>query len=238
MPAASTRSAASSSRTATPTSNAYRLRDRRRPLDADRAAAASARRRGGGGARRQDPPDRRRVRARRGARQRRLARGLRSHADRWARRKALPGARDHVGCVAHDGLIHVIGGRFNTFEYNTDLHHVYLPAQDTWERARRCRRARSGHGLVVYRGRFFAMGGEGGVIVRRPAAPGEGLRPDGELRSRDRQLAAPRADADAAACGRRHHHRRLGSTSPAAARSSAARCSRRCTRRSRWGRNG
>jgi hypothetical protein len=49
-------------------------------------------------------------------------------ADRWTARKPLPGARDHVGCVSHGNQIHVIGGRFNTFEYNTDLHHVYLPA--------------------------------------------------------------------------------------------------------------
>jgi len=33
--------------------------------------------------------------------------------DRWSVRKALPGARDHVGCVADGGRIHVIGGRFN-----------------------------------------------------------------------------------------------------------------------------
>ena len=43
----------------------------------------------------------------------------------------LPAARDHVGAVAHNGMIHIIGGRFNTFEYNTDLHHVYLPVSDT-----------------------------------------------------------------------------------------------------------
>lgn len=85
-------------------------------------------------------------------------------ADRWELRKALPGARDHVGCVAHAGLIHIIGGRFNTFEYNTDLHHVYLPARDTWEVRAPLPIARSGHGLVVYRERLFAMGGEGGFI--------------------------------------------------------------------------
>jgi N-acetylneuraminic acid mutarotase len=85
-------------------------------------------------------------------------------ADRWLPAKPLPGARDHVGCVVHGGLIHVIGGRFNTFEYNTDLHHVYLPARDTWEVRQPLPTARSGHGLVVYRGRFFAMGGEAGRI--------------------------------------------------------------------------
>lgn len=85
--------------------------------------------------------------------------------DRWSVRKALPGARDHVGCVADGGRIHVIGGRFNTFEYNTGLHHVYLPAADTWELRAPLPTERSGHGLVVYRGRYFAMGGEGGILV-------------------------------------------------------------------------
>ncbi|MEH2481347.1 N-acetylneuraminic acid mutarotase [Nitrobacteraceae bacterium AZCC 2146] len=84
--------------------------------------------------------------------------------DKWETRKALPGARDHVGCVAHRGLIHVIGGRFNTFEYNTDLHHVYLPERDTWELRAALPTVRSGHGLVVYRDRLFAMGGESGVV--------------------------------------------------------------------------
>ncbi len=86
-------------------------------------------------------------------------------ADRWTARKPLPGARDHVGCVAYGGRIHVIGGRFNTFEYNTDLHHVYLPDRDTWELRAPLPTARSGHGLVVYRDRLFAMGGEGGFLI-------------------------------------------------------------------------
>jgi N-acetylneuraminic acid mutarotase len=91
-------------------------------------------------------------------------------ADKWEIRKALPGARDHVGCVAYNGAIHVIGGRFNTFEYNTGLHHVYLPARNTWEERAPLPTPRSGHGLVVYRGRLFAMGGEGGVIGQAGAA--------------------------------------------------------------------
>lgn len=87
-------------------------------------------------------------------------------ADRWTMRKALPGARDHVGCVAYDGIIHVIGGRFNTFEYNTDLHHVYLAGRDTWEARAPMPTTRSGHGLVVYRDRLFAMGGEAGILIQ------------------------------------------------------------------------
>ena len=86
--------------------------------------------------------------------------------DQWARKKALPAARDHVGCVAYKGRIHIIGGRFNTFEYNTDLHHVYLPERDTWELLAPLPTARSGHGLVIYKDRFYAMGGEGGIINR------------------------------------------------------------------------
>ncbi|MBE9604956.1 galactose oxidase [Acetobacteraceae bacterium H6797] len=82
--------------------------------------------------------------------------------DRWEQRKALPGARDHVGIVAHNGVIHVIGGRFNTFEFNTGLHHVYLPEQDQWVTRAPLPSVRSGHGLVVVNGRFYAMGGETG----------------------------------------------------------------------------
>ncbi len=86
-------------------------------------------------------------------------------ADRWTRLKALPGARDHVGCAAWGGRIHVIGGRFNTFEYNTDLHHIYFPERDTWEQRAPLPTVRSGHGLVVYRDRLFAMGGEAGIVA-------------------------------------------------------------------------
>src|SRR5258705_3738187 len=86
--------------------------------------------------------------------------------DKWEIRKALPAARDHVGAVAHNGMIHIVGGRFNAFEYNPDLHHVYLPSLDTWKERAPLPTARSGHGLVVYRDRFFAMGGEYGVQDR------------------------------------------------------------------------
>lgn len=87
--------------------------------------------------------------------------------DRWSTRKPLPGARDHVGCVADPrdgGRIHVIGGRFNTFEYNTALHHAYIPARDTWELRAPLPTERSGHGLVAHAGRYWAMGGEGGFL--------------------------------------------------------------------------
>lgn len=85
-------------------------------------------------------------------------------SDTWQARKPLPGARDHVGVAACDGAIHIVGGRFNTFEYNTALHHVYLAARDTWEERAPLPTPRSGHGLVLYRDRLFAMGGEAGVL--------------------------------------------------------------------------
>ena len=84
--------------------------------------------------------------------------------DRWARRRPMPAGRDHVGCVAHSGAIHVVGGRFNVFTFNTGLHHVYLPARDQWEERAPLPTPRSGHGMVTYRGRFFCMGGEGGIL--------------------------------------------------------------------------
>jgi N-acetylneuraminic acid mutarotase len=86
--------------------------------------------------------------------------------DRWESLKPLPGARDHVGSAVNAGRIHIVGGRFNTFEYNTNLHHVYLPERDTWEERAPLPTARSGHGLVLYRERLFAMGGESGVVER------------------------------------------------------------------------
>ena len=77
--------------------------------------------------------------------------------------KRFPRRATMSGPSTDNGMIHIIGGRFNTFEYNTDLHHVYLPASDTWKDREPLPTPRSGHGLVVYRDRFFAMGGEYGV---------------------------------------------------------------------------
>ena len=130
-------------------------------------------------------------------------------ADGWSQRKPLPGARDHVGCVAHAGLIHVVGGRFNTFEYNTDLHHVYLPARDTWELRAPLPTARSGHGLVVLRGRFYAMGGEGGILAggvpRQATVFGqmESYDPASDSWQRHAPMPTPRHAVGAAAIGDR-----------------------------------
>ena len=128
-------------------------------------------------------------------------------ADAWTARKPLPGARDHVGCVAYNGIIHVIGGRFNTFEYNSDLHHAYLPERDTWEMRAPIPTARSGHGLVVYRDRLFAMGGEGGILAGGVPRQAKVFGQMESYRSGRGRVAASRTDADAAPCCRRGHHR-------------------------------
>ncbi|MFE0752444.1 Kelch repeat-containing protein [Inquilinus sp. NPDC058860] len=131
--------------------------------------------------------------------------------DRWETRKALPGARDHVGCVAHDGVIHVVGGRFNTFEYNTDLYHAYLPDRDTWEERSPMPTARSGHGLVVYRDRLFAMGGEAGILqegVPRQAkvfGQMESYDPKTESWQRHAPMPTPRHAVGATVLGDRIH---------------------------------
>lgn len=80
--------------------------------------------------------------------------------DKWTLLRPLPAGRDHAGVVVWEGRIHVAGGRFNTFENNTGLHHVYDPASDTWRLRAPLPTPRSGHGMVVYRGRFWCMGGE------------------------------------------------------------------------------
>jgi hypothetical protein len=73
----------------------------------------------------------------------------------------MPLGMDHTGTLAVGDFIHVIGGRVDSFLTNSNLHHVYDPAKDTWAPRRPLPTARSGHGAVLYRGKIFIMGGEG-----------------------------------------------------------------------------
>lgn len=82
-------------------------------------------------------------------------------ADKWESRAPMPLGRDHTGTLAAGTVIHVIGGRVDSFLTNSNLHHVYDPAKDTWAPRRPLPTARSGHGAVLYRGKIFIMGGEG-----------------------------------------------------------------------------
>jgi N-acetylneuraminic acid mutarotase len=81
--------------------------------------------------------------------------------DRWSARAPLPTARDHVAALPHAGLIHVIGGRVDSFLTNSNLHHVYDPKKDAWTMRNPLPTARSGHGAAIVDGRIFVMGGEG-----------------------------------------------------------------------------
>lgn len=82
-------------------------------------------------------------------------------ADRYTRRQPMPVARDHTGIIAVNGLIHVIGGRVDTFHTNSNLHHTYDAKTDQWTFRMPIPTARSGHGVAWYRDRIFCMGGEG-----------------------------------------------------------------------------
>lgn len=82
-------------------------------------------------------------------------------ADRWETRAPMPTARDHTGTLVIGSLIHVIGGRVDSFHTNSNLHHAYDPASDKWAMKNPLPTARSGHGAVLYRGKVFIMGGEG-----------------------------------------------------------------------------
>jgi N-acetylneuraminic acid mutarotase len=81
--------------------------------------------------------------------------------DQWSTAAPLPTGRDHTGTVTVNGLIHVIGGRVDSFHTNSNLHHAYDPNSDKWKPLAPLPTARSGHGAVLYRGKIFVMGGEG-----------------------------------------------------------------------------
>ncbi|HEX2547768.1 MAG TPA: kelch repeat-containing protein [Ramlibacter sp.] len=82
-------------------------------------------------------------------------------ADRWSRAAPMPTARDHVGAVVANGVVHVIGGRVDSFHTNSNLHHIYDPRADKWTARNPLPTARSGHGAVLVGNRIFVMGGEG-----------------------------------------------------------------------------
>jgi N-acetylneuraminic acid mutarotase len=81
--------------------------------------------------------------------------------DQWSTRAPLPTGRDHTGTLTVNSVIHVIGGRVDSFHTNSNLHHIYDPKDDKWKPKAPLPTARSGHGAVLYRGQIFIMGGEG-----------------------------------------------------------------------------
>ena len=55
--------------------------------------------------------------------------------DSWTDAAPLSKGRDHIGVVAAEGKIHVIGGRFISPVERTDMHEVYDPATNTMSTA-------------------------------------------------------------------------------------------------------
>lgn len=91
----------------------------------------------------------------------------------WSARTPLPtgAGRDHMGVAVMGGKIHAVGGRFDTFFYNTDLHHAYDPVTNDWRPRALLPTARSGVAAAVLGGRMFIFGGEsgGGVFSENEA---------------------------------------------------------------------
>jgi N-acetylneuraminic acid mutarotase len=72
----------------------------------------------------------------------------------------LPKARDHMATIAADGLIHVIGGRFDEAANVTDLHDVYDPKTDRWESGAPMPTPRSSVAYGLLGGGIVVVGGE------------------------------------------------------------------------------
>jgi N-acetylneuraminic acid mutarotase len=118
--------------------------------------------------------------------------------DRWTPRAPLPTGRDHTGIVETEGLLHVVGGRVDSFHTNSNLHHAYDPAADRWEMRAPFPTARSGHGAVLYRGRIFCMGGEGS---NRVFGQNESYDPAADAWESHAPMPTPRHGLGAAAIG-------------------------------------
>ncbi|WP_441481016.1 Kelch repeat-containing protein [Bosea sp. 2KB_26] len=119
-------------------------------------------------------------------------------ADNWENRAPLPTARDHTGTLAIGPLIHVIGGRVDSFHTNSNLHHAYDPATDKWTPRNPLPTARSGHGAVLYRGKVFVMGGEG---TNRVFGQMEAYDPVGDAWEQYAPMLTPRHGLGAALVG-------------------------------------
>ena len=119
-------------------------------------------------------------------------------ADKWDNRAPMPTARDHTGTLAVGSLIHVVGGRVDSFLTNSNLHHIYDPPKDKWEMRKPLPTARSGHGAVLYRGKIFVMGGEGSSRV---FGQNEAYDPAGDSWEQYAPMLTPRHGLGAATVG-------------------------------------
>jgi N-acetylneuraminic acid mutarotase len=70
------------------------------------------------------------------------------------------GQRDHMGVVVVDGKIHAIGGRMDSYDFNTGLNAVYDPKADSWSFRAPLPTPRSGPSAVYIGGQIVVFGGE------------------------------------------------------------------------------
>ena len=70
------------------------------------------------------------------------------------------GQRDHMGVVIVDGKIHAIGGRMDSYDFNTGLHGVYDPQTDGWSTRAPLPVPRSGPSAAYVGGKIVCFGGE------------------------------------------------------------------------------
>lgn len=75
------------------------------------------------------------------------------------------GQRCHMGAVAVDGRIHCIGGRKDSYDFNTGLHSVFDPETREWTFRKKMPTARSGLCCVYVGGKILAFGGEAPGLV-------------------------------------------------------------------------
>lgn len=75
------------------------------------------------------------------------------------------GQRCHMGVVVVDGRIHAIGGRKDSYDFNSSLHSVYDPNTDSWSFRRPLPTARSGLCTAYVSDRIVAFGGEAPGLV-------------------------------------------------------------------------
>lgn len=75
------------------------------------------------------------------------------------------GQRCHMGAVLVDGRIHLIGGRKDSYDYNTALHSVYDPQSDGWSFRAPLPTPRSGLSCAYASGKILAFGGEAPGVV-------------------------------------------------------------------------
>lgn len=118
--------------------------------------------------------------------------------DQWSTAAPLPTGRDHTGTLVADGLIHVVGGRVDSFHTNSNLHHSYDAKEDKWRMRNPLPTARSGHGAVLYREQIFVMGGEG---TNRVFGQNEAYDPKADRWQAYAPMTTPRHGLGAAAIG-------------------------------------